>query len=196
MPAYVQRQKAGIAFVHVSDPSGQVTRDPKVRRLIRSHVSRVQHSRRFQSDGGKPLDIAELPDGIADEDESATLGSDTVSQEHRRRQQSTLIATLGTLDEDYDHVLHQDRSMTATFAVQKPETSHYGTYVVNDQTSASPLRQNPQDPTDELQKFLNPLQLSISECLVSVSHFVEYTYIYDLTILGSVQPSTQQIDSR
>lgn len=178
----VKRQKAGIAFVHVSDPSGQVSRDPKVRRLIRSHVSRVQHSRRFEGDAVKPSDALEVLDSGIYEFQATARESDEVKRTKERRQRSPKPASH---DGPYDHEFSQDKSTVATPTDRMMEDSHSSS-ALNDQTPASPLHRNPRDLTDDLQRYLDPLQLNLSDCLVIATDPENDTRSLGLTRTGSL----------
>lgn len=75
--------------------------------------------------------------------------------------------------------------MTVTAIDQSLETRHI-IQAVNSQMSAFPLRRNPQDMTDGLQRFLKPLQLSISDCMVTSTNLNDCTYSCGLTITDSI----------
>lgn len=180
------RQKVGVAFIHANPdrPLGKAS-DPKLRKIIRSHISRVQHSQRPKSGDTEFSDIPKPSDDIANEGDTVIDASNTGSWRNERAPQLSKPARHGRLDLSYDYDFHQHGQMIITTATIQQPVTRSSIHAIHSQISALRLRRNPQDMTDDLQSFLKPLKLSMSDCLVTTTSLNDYAHS-GLTITGTI----------
>lgn len=186
VPSCNPRQKVGVAFIHANPdrPLGKAS-DPKLRKIIRSHISRVQHSQRPKSRDTEFSDIPKPSDDIANEDGTVIDESNTGSWRNERPPRLSKPARHGRLESSYDYDFHQHGQMIITTATIQQPVTRSSIHAIHSQISALRLRRNPQDMTDDLQSFLNPLKLSMSDCLVITTSLNDYA-TSGLTITGTI----------
>jgi hypothetical protein len=180
--------KVGLAFVHTADPSRQAS-DAKLQKFIRSHVSRVQHSRRRRDyDIPERTSSSSDPEGVASHEAITTCclvycwltkekglpsdpasyrKSDAKSRTHgRETTPPTSIDEITTLKKNHSSFKSafpfRSRQTHCTIRIPSQDDKDR----IFRSSPESPIQAGVQSPVDELGLILQSLGLNICDCMV------------------------------